>query len=253
MKLPGFLVSKNFVGREYVKEYRNFVFGKPKVVDTEEYKKEKEKRKRDAAPGSSEAADREDYKDFGRITCEVYKAELDEEVSSDEDMRGQVSHYRQGLHGSGNDNRLIPEGKKTHMVFSSVTVSGARSSISNSTRGRWWVRSNLLLETLEVRYRETHSLMLLGVDPNELGVKSSSSRVKKEEVKKEEFQKVDIKQEGVKRETKCEMKEEKAEIIDDLPRDRRLQVCDLTLSDEEEVTALWTTAERHDAPAVSLD
>merc|ERR1719401_2330559 len=32
-ELPGFLVSKNFVGREYVKEYRDFRFGKPRVVE----------------------------------------------------------------------------------------------------------------------------------------------------------------------------------------------------------------------------
>merc|ERR1712032_962775 len=65
---------------------------------------------------------------------------------------------------------LFPRGRKKHFLYSSVTVQGSRSSMANSTRGRWWVRGTRKLETLEVRYREAHSLMLLGVNPKALGV-----------------------------------------------------------------------------------
>lgn len=157
-ELPGYLVSKNFVGREYVKEYRDFRFGKPNVIE---------------APGPSQhatAASPEVYTGYGIVTCEVYEAVLDEEVDSDQELRGQSTFYRgSGLNGSFEE-RQIPEGKKSHLLYSSVTVQGPRSSIANTTRGRWWVRGTRLLRSLEVRYREAHSLMLLGVDPRDLGL-----------------------------------------------------------------------------------
>lgn len=34
-ELQGYLVSKNFVGKEYVKEYRDFIFGTPKVIESQ--------------------------------------------------------------------------------------------------------------------------------------------------------------------------------------------------------------------------
>eukprot|EP00930_Biecheleria_cincta_P104494 TRINITY_DN9683_c0_g1_i1.p1 TRINITY_DN9683_c0_g1~~TRINITY_DN9683_c0_g1_i1.p1 ORF type:complete len:332 (-),score=60.00 TRINITY_DN9683_c0_g1_i1:277-1272(-) len=181
-ELPGFLVSKNFRGKEYVKEYKNFLFSKPKVVE-----------KGDAADPGETA-----YTTYGRITCEVFEAVCDEEADSDDEMHGQSTHYRgAGLHGSFDD-RVVPEGKKTHLLYSAVTAQGDRQHIANSVRGRWWVRGPRKMTTLEVRYREAHSLMLLGVPASDLGIvpvkdegmaKSESEDEKKKEEKKEDFEK----------------------------------------------------------------
>ncbi|CAJ1340980.1 unnamed protein product, partial [Effrenium voratum] len=195
-ELQGYLVSKNFVGKEYVKEYRDFLFGKPKVIE------ESGKNEEPSMP----------YTAYGRIVCEVYEAELDEEVDSDQELRGQTTHYRgAGLHGS-NEERLVPEGKKKHFMYSAVTVQGSRSTIANSTRGRWWVRGRTKLRTLELRYRELHTLMLLGVDRKRLGLEEEDSAVKYE--KKEE-------------------EDEKPKLFDD----SQIETCDLT----NEEGAFWTT------------
>lgn len=185
-ELPGFLVSKNFVGKEYVKEYRDFRFGKPKVVESDS-----------SAIGAG--AEEQPYTAYGQILCQVFEAVLDEEVDSDQELRGQTTFYRgAGLHGSFDD-RLVPEGKKKHFLYSSVTVQGPRSAISNSTRGRWWVRGPRHIATLEVRYREAHSLMLLGVDARALGLArckdeageaaGAGLRAKKEEEKEDKLDK----------------------------------------------------------------
>ncbi|CAK9043275.1 Hypothetical protein SCF082_LOCUS24778, partial [Durusdinium trenchii] len=122
-ELQGYLVSKNFIGKEYVKEYRDFLFSTPKVIEAQK-------------GDESEIP----YTTYGRIVCEVYEAVLDEEVDSDQELRGQTTHYRgAGLHGSS-EQRVVPEGKRKHFMYSAVTVQGARSTIANSTRGRWWVR-----------------------------------------------------------------------------------------------------------------
>lgn len=196
-ELQGYLVSKNFVGKEYVKEYRDFIFSTPKVIE--------------ATKGADDGIP---YTTYGRICCEVYEAELDEEVDSDQELRGQTTHYRgAGLHGS-NDQRVVPEGKKKHFMYSAVTVQGQRSTIANSTRGRWWVRGPRKLRTLELRYRELHTLMLMGVDRKRLGLKEEQddSAVKYE--KKEE-------------------EEEKPKV----DADGKIESCDLT----DEQTAVWTT------------
>jgi len=216
-ELPGFLVSKNFVGKEYVKEYRDFIFGKPKVVEGS------------AAVEAEEAP----YTVYGSIVCEVFEAVLDEEVDSDQELRGQTTFYRgAGLHGSF-DERLVPEGKKKHFLYSSVTVQGRRSSIANSTRGRWWVRGTQKLGRLEVRYREAHSLMLLGVDPKLLGL----GRCKEESsgsVKKEQEQKLGTKEE--------EWEDGKAEPAAEGPGagSGLVEVCDLTCEDVPAERAAWT-------------
>jgi len=200
-ELPGYLVAKNFVGKEYVKEYRSFCFGRPKVVE--------------ASAPTAEIPEERSYTTYGRILCEVYEAVLDEEVDSDTELRGQTTYYRgAGLHGSF-DERVVPEGKKKHFMYSSVTVQGGRAAISNSTRGRWWVRGERKLRTLELRYREPHSLMLMGVDPKELGI-------------------VTCKQEG---DVKEEAKEEEEDKLDSKV-DTEIQCCDLT-GDEH---ASWTMA-----------
>jgi hypothetical protein len=89
------------------------LFAKPKVVE-----------KGDGAdPG--EAA----YSTYGRITCEVYKAVCYEEADSEEEMHGQSTHYRgSGLHGSFED-RVVPERKKSHLLYSAVTAQGSRQHI----------------------------------------------------------------------------------------------------------------------------
>jgi len=152
---------------------------------------------------------------------------LDEEVDSDQELHGQTTHYRgAGLNGS-DDPRLVPEGKKKHFLYSSVTVQGPRSSIANSTRGRWWIRGSRKIRTLEVRHREAHTLMLLGVDPRALGLahcKQEEGSVKEEKLKKEEL-------------------EEK------FGKPGTLEVCDLTAEDEGGA-ATWTTEERLQAAAV---
>lgn len=203
-ELPGYLVSKNFIGKEYVKEYRDFVFGKPRVVE---------------ADSSTRGSAIEDqwFSSYGCITCDVYEAVLDEEVDSDQELRGQRTFYRgAGLHGSF-DERTVPEGKKTHLVYSSVTLQGSRSSISNSTRGRWWIRGQRLLKRLEVRYRESHSLMLSGIDPKDLGLVQPKCEDD------------DVKDECKKEEVKC-----KDELADDSarPPPASLEVCDLTAEDD---------------------
>lgn len=208
-ELQGYLVSKNFVGKEYVKEYRDFIFGKPKVIEAK----------------GGEAESSIPYTVYGRIVCEVYQAVLDEEVDSDQELSGQSTHYRgAGLHGS-HDERVVPEGKKKHFMYSAVTVQGARSTIANSTRGRWWVRGTRKLRTLEIRYRELHTLMLLGVDKKTLGIK-------------------DVVQEGD-GDVKYEKKEEDED--EEKPKigvDGTIETCDLT-GDDEGVSGVWTT---EDAP-----
>jgi len=179
-ELPGFLVAKNFVGREYVKEYRNFVFGKPQVVESNSLSTAG-----GAAPSEAE------YVSYGTVICDVYDAVLDEEVDSDQDLRGQNTYFRGAGKDGSYDQRKVPEGKKKHMLYSSVTVQGSAHRISNSTRGRWWVRGTRKIKTLEVRYREVQSLMLLGVDPRDLGLMMCKDEdmdgIKKEEdVKKED-------------------------------------------------------------------
>jgi len=233
-ELPGFLVSKNFVGREYIKEYRDFVFGKPTVVEA-------------SAPGQQPSEEELAYKTYGRITCAIFEAVLDEELDSDQELRGQTTFYRgAGLHGSF-DERRVPEGKKKHFLYSAVTVQGARSSIANSTRGRWWVRGPRKLRTLEVRYKESHSLMLLGVDPQALGVK----RCKDEDdgLKKEEEKDDDL----VKKE---EQKEEADEGGPATGRRRSamVEVCDLTEEAAGDGAGIWTLGARPEqAPPVDID
>lgn len=203
-ELPGFLVSKNFVGKEYVKEYRDFIFGKPQVVEGGAAK----------APEDPTMP----YTTYGMVRCEVYQAVLDEEVDSDTELRGQSTFFRgAGLNGSYEDRR-VPEGKKKHMLYSTVTVQGARSAISNSTRGRWWVRGPTKLRTLELRYREAHSLMLLGVDKKALGLtpcKEEGGNIKQESKKEEDL-------------------EEKKGRGDGL-----IEVCDLT-AEEDHSEGVWT-------------
>jgi len=214
-ELPGFLVSKNFIGKEYVKEYKNFLFSKPKVVE-----------KGDGAdPG--EAA----YSSYGRIVCEIFQAVCDEEVDSDEEMHGQSTHYRgSGLHGSFDD-RVVPEGKKSHLVFSAVTSQGSRQHIANSVRGRWWVRGTQKIKNLEVRYREAHSLMLLGVKAQDLGILPVKSE--------------DRKYGDAKSESDDEKKEEKKP---ERPFSDKIDCCDLTANDE-----TWTQEEpAPQAPAVQV-
>jgi len=198
-ELPGFLVSKNFIGKEYVKEYKNFLFAKPKVVE-----------KGDGAdPG--EAA----YSTYGRITCEVYEAVCDEEADSEEEMHGQSTHYRgSGLHGSFED-RVVPEGKKSHLLYSAVTAQGSRQHIANSVRGRWWVRGRRKLKSLQLRYKESHSLLLLGVNAKDLGIVP----VKDEERK------------DAKSESEDEKKEEKKPSFE-RPFSSTIDCCDLTADDE---------------------
>lgn len=210
-ELPGFLVSKNFVGREYIKEYRDFRFGKPKVVE-----------------GTVEpVAEEQPYVTYGRVLCEVFEAVLDEEVDSDQELRGQTTFYRgAGLHGSF-DERLVPEGKKKHFLYSSVTVQGPRSSISNSTRGRWWVRGTQRLRTLEVRYREAHSLMILGVDPKALGL----ARCKQEEAG------------GAAKDEKAKKEEDWDEKLDKSLDLDAVAICDLTVDGDE---PMWIAVEREE-------
>lgn len=226
--LPGFLVSKNFVGKEYVKEYRDFKFGKPKVIESS------------ATGSTAPPAEEQAYTSYGRITCEVFEAVLDEEIDSDQELRGQTSFYRgAGLHGSFED-RLVPEGKKKHFLYSSVTVQGARSSIANSTRGRWWVRGQQQLSMLEVRYREAHSLMLLGVDPKALGL----ARCKEE----------DSKETGDGLAKKEEKDDLLAEKLDKLPGGQDagfVDMCDLTAGGDEEAGAETTDAVWSVVPAPS--
>jgi len=223
-ELPGYLVSKNFVGKQYVKEYRSFVFGKPKVVEA-----------------SSAAVEDVPYTTYGCIKCDVFEAVLDEEVDSDQELRGQTTFYRgAGLHGTF-DERVIPEGKKKHFLYSAVTVQGARSSIANSTSGRWWVRGTRQLCSLEVRYREAHSLMLLGVDPRALGVASS----------------MDEESADVKAECKDEAKKEEEDSTDESEKKVSasgsntgvVQVCDLTSDD----TCTWNSEAPRHAEPVGID
>lgn len=209
--LPGFLVSKNFVGKAYVKEYRNFQFGKPDVVEA----------------GSSSAPSAGAYSSYGSIRCEVYQAVLDEELDSDQEVHGQTTFYRgTGLNGDF-ESRVVPEGKKKHLLYSSVTTQGPRSSLSNTTRGRWWVRGRRHLRNLEVRYREVHSLMLLGVEPQLLGLDVFKEADGNRHVKREEDAL------AKKEEKEEDEKEEKEEMV---ASDARLmpgfvQLCDLTAED----------------------
>lgn len=205
-ELPGFLVSKNFTGKQYVKEYKNFLFAKPKVVEKDETSQ--------ARVAEGEKA----YSGYGRVVCQVYEAVCDEEADSDEEMHGQSTHYRgAGLNGSFDD-RVIPEGKKTHLVYSAVTAQGSRQHIANSVRGRWWVRGERKIMALELRYREAHSLMLLGVSPSALGI----AQVKNEDTK-DEF----------KSESEDEKKEDKHKFSD--RHFSKIQCCDLT-----EEAETWT-------------
>lgn len=229
-ELPGFLVSKNFVGKEYVKEYRNFVFSKPKVVEM----------------GSSvTGADDATYTTFGCITCDVFEAVLDEEVDSDQELRGQTTFYRgAGLHGSF-DERTVPEGKKRHFLYSSVTIQGPRSAIANSTRGRWWIRGPRKLDSLQVRYREAHSLMLLGVDPRALGLscrEEGGDSAVKEECK-----------DGIeKKECWDGAKLEKFQAVS-APGVGLIEVCDLTSEDAPADSASWSIERTRRAEAVDIE
>jgi len=232
-ELPGFLISKNFVGKEYVKEYRSFCFGKPKVVEGGQ---------------SNPSVEEQPYTTYGRILCQVFEAVLDEEVDSDQELRGQTTFYRgAGLNGSFED-RLVPEGKKKHFLYSSVTVQGPRAAISNSTRGRWWVRGTTRLRTLEVRYREAHSLMLLGVDPKVLGLAHCKD------------------EDGVKSEGALAKKEEDLDAkLDKKPGGAdsgMVEVCDLTGADDDDVssgvgsskTPIWSVAKiSAQAPPVDVE
>lgn len=210
-ELQGFLVSKNFIGEQYVKEYRNFLFGKPRVVDDEASVA--------AAGGSTDQVTH--YKTYGRVCCEIFDAVLDEEVDSDQELRGQTTHYRGAGHNGSYDEKLVPEGKKAHFMFSAVTVQGGQSALSNSTRGRWWIRGPRLIDTLEVRYKEAHSLMLLGVSPKALGI----PRCKQEDG-------------GQKKEEKDEKSED-----EDTKDSLQIDVCDLT-EDSERATPQWSTREK---------
>jgi len=239
-ELPGYLVSKNFVGREYVKEYRDFRFGKPKVVETP------------GGPVNSDVVSNEAYSCFGAVTCDVFEAELDEEVESDQELCGQSTFYRgAGLHG-GFEDREVPEGKKAHLIYSAVTVQGPRSSISNSTRGRWWVRGKRKLRSLEVRYREAHSLMLLGavpthtnlsvepvVDPRKLGLMVNCKEEDEDEKPLLRFRAK--KEEGLDgKEEKQQKKEEGDECYKPERGGGTVQLCDLTCDG---VDGTWTTQE----------
>eukprot|EP00440_Ansanella_granifera_P066668 gb/GFBE01072301.1/.p1 GENE.gb/GFBE01072301.1/~~gb/GFBE01072301.1/.p1 ORF type:complete len:345 (+),score=62.63 gb/GFBE01072301.1/:1-1035(+) len=213
-ELQGYLVSKNFIGKEYVKEYRDFVFGKPKVIESE-----------GRSAGSDEGIP---YTLYGRIVCEVYEAVLDEEVDSDQELKGQTTHYRGAGQGGSNEERKVPEGKKKHFMYSAVTVQGSRSTIANSTRGRWWVRGTRKIRTLEIRYREPHTLMLLGVDAKSLGLNTSEDNSGVKYEKKEE-----------------DDDEEKAKLGLD-PLDDKIHTCDLTADDDDAAAAIWTVEQ---APA----
>jgi len=224
-ELPGYLVSKNFVGLEYVKEYRDFRFGKPNVIEAP------------GPQGRESAPAPEVYAGYGAVLCDVYEAVLDEEVDSDQELRGQSSFYRgSGINGSFEE-RKIPEGKKSHLLYSSVTVQGPRSTIANTTRGRWWVRGTRLLRSLEVRYREAHSLMLLGVDPRDLGLVS----IKEEDgghTKLEDYEKKEEK----------DSKEEDSKDGILLPSGT-IDVCDLTANeDATNDQGVWSTQQ---APAIA--
>eukprot|EP00927_Polykrikos_kofoidii_P040922 TRINITY_DN34889_c0_g1_i1.p1 TRINITY_DN34889_c0_g1~~TRINITY_DN34889_c0_g1_i1.p1 ORF type:complete len:369 (-),score=56.56 TRINITY_DN34889_c0_g1_i1:69-1175(-) len=219
-ELPGFLVSKNFVGKEYVKEYRDFRFSKPRVVEA-----------------VSRTDPQESISSYGLVTCDVFNAVLDEEVSDDQELRGQSTFFRgAGLNGSFEDRRIV-EGKKTHLLYSSVTAQGPRSAISNSTRGRWWVRGAERLQRLEVRYREEHSLMLLGVHPKELGL-----------VKNEMY---DFGGSTAKKEEDWDGKDEKEEkFADDQPSGHGvlagvMELCNLD-SDDENGRGRWSQREAPD-------
>mmetsp|Transcript_5914 Transcript_5914/g.14135 ORF Transcript_5914/g.14135 Transcript_5914/m.14135 type:complete len:369 (-) Transcript_5914:108-1214(-) len=229
-ELPGFLVSKNFIGREYVKEYRDFIFGKPKVIEDAAASKE-------APPSGAE------YLRYGLVSCNVYEAVLDEEVDSDKELSGQTTHYRgQGLHGEFD--RKVPEGKKKHLLYSSVTVQGSRSSIANSTRGRWWVRGPRLLRTVEVRYREAHALMLMGITPAQLNLPcrmphgAGMSNVKLEKLKDKSDMKKD-EEWAKKEEADDEQDEETNAALSCAPG--FVHVCDLT-EDADEEGAAWSLA-----------
>lgn len=213
-ELPGFLVSKNFIGKEYVKEYKKFLFAKPKIVE-----------KGDGAdPGEST------YSTYGSIVCKIFKAVCDEEADSEEEMHGQSTHYRgSGLHGSFND-RVVPEGKKSHLVYSAVTQQGSTQHISNSVKGRWWVRGERHLTTVDVRYKEAHSLLLLGVSASDLGIVPVKNEMKGD----------------AKSESEDEKKEEK-KLEMDRPFSSTIHCCDLTAADE-----AWTQEEKELAPAVEV-
>eukprot|EP00411_Alexandrium_monilatum_P077729 CAMPEP_0175624986 /NCGR_PEP_ID=MMETSP0096-20121207/70239_1 /TAXON_ID=311494 /ORGANISM="Alexandrium monilatum, Strain CCMP3105" /LENGTH=378 /DNA_ID=CAMNT_0016930315 /DNA_START=61 /DNA_END=1198 /DNA_ORIENTATION=+ len=203
------------------KEYRDFVFGRPKVVEGD---------------CAAAAAGDVPYTIYGSIKCEVFEAVLDEEVDSDQELRGQTTFYRgAGLHGSF-DERLVPEGKKKHFLYSSVTVQGSRSSISNSTRGRWWVRGQRRLRDLEVRYREAHSLMLLGVDPRALGLSSCKEEDGEGEAKKEELDDRPLRP-GAGAE----------------PGTSLIEVCDLTADGAPGGRAAWTVRRRRRAEPVGVE
>uniref|UniRef100_A0A7S4T7H9 Uncharacterized protein n=2 Tax=Alexandrium monilatum TaxID=311494 RepID=A0A7S4T7H9_9DINO len=202
-------------------EYRDFVFGRPKVVEGD---------------CAAAAAGDVPYTIYGSIKCEVFEAVLDEEVDSDQELRGQTTFYRgAGLHGSF-DERLVPEGKKKHFLYSSVTVQGSRSSISNSTRGRWWVRGQRRLRDLEVRYREAHSLMLLGVDPRALGLSSCKEEDGEGEAKKEELDDRPLRP-GAGAE----------------PGTSLIEVCDLTADGAPGGRAAWTVRRRRRAEPVGVE
>lgn len=227
-ELQGFLVSKNFIGKEYVKEYRDFIFGKPKVIEA-------------TASSSSSSVDTNAYTSYGRIVCDIYEAVLDEEVDSDTELRGQTTFYRGAGANGSYDERLVPEGKKKHFIYSAVTVQGARSAIANSTRGRWWVRGQRLIRSIELRYREPHALMLLGVKAGSLGLAC------KEEALAMKDEKFDF---GFgKKEEEPDLDGEKAKLAPGV-----VETCDLTL-DDDPACAIWTAATTDDqAPAaVELD
>lgn len=213
-ELPGYLVSKNFVGKRYVKEYRAFRFGRPKVIEFDDK----------ACPSMYN----ESYTTYGTILAKVFEAVVDEVIDSDTELEGQQSFFRgAGLNG-GVEERRVPEGKTKHFLYSSVTVQGPRRSLANSTKGRWWVRGSRLLDTLEVRYREPHSLMVLGVSAEAVGI----VRPKEERPKMEPC---------CKKEEKYEHMQSKSEMH------AMVEMCDLTHDDVED--AIWSV---FPAPAMAI-
>lgn len=69
-RLQGFVVAKKYVGSSYVKEYRDFIFGKPLVSEGPLSDTAGQNRRQRAGGGGGQGPTT--YTDFGRILVEVY-------------------------------------------------------------------------------------------------------------------------------------------------------------------------------------
>merc|ERR1712100_851606 len=118
------------------------------------------------------------------------------------------------MHSSTDESRTVPEGKKTHLLFSSLTVRGKRSAIPNDTQGRWWVRGHRHLASMVVRYCEAHSLVLLGIDGSKLGQAWIKTAEQGGQMKKELLDDMDVKEEKLKEEDIKEEEKYKMEDVD---------------------------------------